>query len=285
MDRRAIAEENYRKKFEEAGLSEQFEFVRRDWTTDHGRKVFVKCKSCGAILHTYSIVEFFKGHQSHVLCMKCGASSDDSVVFTRTEKAKRAAELYAQGLKQSQIANMLKCSVSDVGNAAKAHKVVDPARRNRGGTVANKARMRKHFPVVMDYLSRRGLELMGEWHGNNKTYVVREISTGKTFERRGDSLRPRLSRACFYRARKKNNIVDSGITIDALIRRDGCRCYICGKETNFNDKRWWNFGPDYPTIDHVIPLSKGGKHSWDNTKVCCGLCNVSKRDKLMENIV
>lgn len=32
-------------------------------------------------------------------------------------------------------------------------------------------------------------------------------------------------------------------------------------------------GPDYPTIDHVIPLSKGGSHTWDNVKVACGECN------------
>lgn len=285
MDRRTIAEEKYRQKFEEMGLSKYFEFVRRDWTTDHGRKVFIKCKACDATFLTYSVIEFFKGHQSHVLCPMCGASSDGTRVFTRTEKAKKAAELYAEGWEQLHIANMLGCSISDVGNAAKAYGVVDPARRERGGITANMARMKNYFPIVLDYLSRRGLELVDDWQGNNGTYIIREIGTGKTFERRGKSLRPHLNQSCLYRARKRNNMVDGGITIDALIQRDGCQCYLCGKETNFADKRWGNFGPDYPTIDHVIPLAKGGKHSWDNTKVCCGLCNVSKRDKLMENVV
>lgn len=34
-------------------------------------------------------------------------------------------------------------------------------------------------------------------------------------------------------------------------------------------------------VDHVIPLAAGGKHSWDNAKVCCGMCNILKSDKVV----
>lgn len=30
------------------------------------------------------------------------------------------------------------------------------------------------------------------------------------------------------------------------------------------------------TIDHVVPLSMGGKHSRDNTVLCCEPCNAAK---------
>tara|TARA_B110001450_G_C17650382_1_gene493031 strand:- start:2175 stop:2456 length:282 start_codon:yes stop_codon:yes gene_type:complete len=34
------------------------------------------------------------------------------------------------------------------------------------------------------------------------------------------------------------------------------------------------------TIDHVVPKSKGGRLTWENTVTACGPCNVKKADKL-----
>lgn len=34
------------------------------------------------------------------------------------------------------------------------------------------------------------------------------------------------------------------------------------------------------TLDHVIPISKGGKTSWENIVAACGPCNTSKGNKL-----
>jgi 5-methylcytosine-specific restriction endonuclease McrA len=34
------------------------------------------------------------------------------------------------------------------------------------------------------------------------------------------------------------------------------------------------------TIDHIIPLSKGGRHCVDNLVPCCKHCNSSKHNKL-----
>jgi 5-methylcytosine-specific restriction endonuclease McrA len=36
------------------------------------------------------------------------------------------------------------------------------------------------------------------------------------------------------------------------------------------------------TIDHVIPLNRGGFHVPDNLVACCLACNSSKRDQLVE---
>jgi 5-methylcytosine-specific restriction endonuclease McrA len=33
------------------------------------------------------------------------------------------------------------------------------------------------------------------------------------------------------------------------------------------------------TLDHVIPVSKGGKSTWDNCTTACGSCNSNKSDK------
>lgn len=78
---------------------------------------------------------------------------------------------------------------------------------------------------------------------------------------------------------------EKGITLDKLIERDGLTCYVCGKTCDRNDLSWGSYGPDYPTIDHVIPLRNGGTHTWDNVKVACANCNCAiKREKSLQEI-
>ncbi|MBF2047322.1 MAG: HNH endonuclease [Leptolyngbya sp. IPPAS B-1204] len=52
-----------------------------------------------------------------------------------------------------------------------------------------------------------------------------------------------------------------------VLRRDGHTCQYCGSTRNL-------------TIDHVIPRSKGGQHSWDNVVAACERCNSLKGDRL-----
>ena len=52
----------------------------------------------------------------------------------------------------------------------------------------------------------------------------------------------------------------------AVFGRDSHRCQYCG-------------GPA-ENIDHVVPRSRGGLHTWDNVVACCRRCNVHKGDRL-----
>lgn len=78
--------------------------------------------------------------------------------------------------------------------------------------------------------------------------------------------------------------VDTDITVEGLYRRDNGVCYLCGGRCNYEDYTVidGNFiaGDWYPSVDHVIPLAKGGKHSWDNVMLAHRLCNSRKSDKL-----
>ena len=52
----------------------------------------------------------------------------------------------------------------------------------------------------------------------------------------------------------------------------GKKCPLCGKimgDTNKNDT---------PSIQHNIPLSKGGKHELGNISIICTYCNITKKD-------
>lgn len=52
-----------------------------------------------------------------------------------------------------------------------------------------------------------------------------------------------------------------------VFARDGHRCQYCGAAAE--------------SIDHVVPRSRGGGHTWDNVVAACRPCNVRKRDRLL----
>ena len=86
------------------------------------------------------------------------------------------------------------------------------------------------------------------------------------------------------RARRFGCKHDSSITLKKLVERDGLRCAICGEMCNWNDHSWSRYsGPTYPSIDHIVPMSKGGGHTWDNVQVTHIICNSLKGDKLEED--
>jgi 5-methylcytosine-specific restriction endonuclease McrA len=53
-----------------------------------------------------------------------------------------------------------------------------------------------------------------------------------------------------------------------VLRRDNHTCQYCGSTKHL-------------TLDHVIPRSKGGQHTWDNVVTACEKCNSTKSDRLL----
>ena len=54
----------------------------------------------------------------------------------------------------------------------------------------------------------------------------------------------------------------------AVFARDDDECQYCGGHAD--------------SIDHVIPRSRGGSHSWENLVAECKPCNLAKRDRTPE---
>lgn len=55
-----------------------------------------------------------------------------------------------------------------------------------------------------------------------------------------------------------------------VLRRDNHTCQYCGSTRHL-------------TLDHVIPRSKGGGHTWDNVVTACERCNTSKGSRLLSD--
>lgn len=83
------------------------------------------------------------------------------------------------------------------------------------------------------------------------------------------------------RVRYRGITVDRDITLEELYRRDKGICHICGGECDWDDVRYNEdgvriAGETYPSIDHVIPVSKGGLHAWNNVRLAHRHCNTIK---------
>lgn len=68
-----------------------------------------------------------------------------------------------------------------------------------------------------------------------------------------------------------------------IFDRDGWRCQLCGKKV---DKRLYKTKgtarhSNAPSLDHIIPISKGGEHNKANVQCACYLCNCKKGNKVI----
>lgn len=65
------------------------------------------------------------------------------------------------------------------------------------------------------------------------------------------------------RAQKKGAAILEMIELGLVAERDGWRCHICKGKV----------AVDEASVDHLIPLSKGGDHSWENVALAHKRCN------------
>ena len=65
---------------------------------------------------------------------------------------------------------------------------------------------------------------------------------------------------------------DLPVSRRTVLSRDNYTCQYCGAQP----------GKEELTIDHVLPRSRGGTHTWDNVVTACGPCNRRKGNRTPE---
>ena len=70
------------------------------------------------------------------------------------------------------------------------------------------------------------------------------------------------------RQRKKSSRMISKKKRLEVFERDHWSCKVCGSRSNL-------------TVDHILPVSKGGGKELSNLQVLCGTCNELKGDKVI----
>lgn len=71
------------------------------------------------------------------------------------------------------------------------------------------------------------------------------------------------------------------LSFDVICAKASNICYLCGDVVCFDlePKSYYS-----PSLDHIIPVSKGGSHTYDNVALAHLGCNVKKGSKLMEEL-
>jgi len=385
MDKRRKGNEDYLQKFIARGLGTQFSFISRDWNSDHGRKILVKCKSCNAEFSTWGFREILRGKQSHLLCINCGASSDGNDVWERSPKCDEAMAFYVAGHSVKETAEQFGVSTAQISNSVKARGLTNGRDwRTEGQKMAVRNQIKHAEQRLANRLESLGFEYVSGYcdghikircrqcgdefercvdfakHGNvvcrkcehekalirqAKRREAQKVESAKRQEAReiekairefqqqiqrdmkldevckckvcGSKYTPRqymqsegltlfsnvgyCSHECKrramnrstknshkgrqdshrHRARMYGCAYDSSVTLKKLIKRDGLRCAICGEMCDINDRSWSKYsGPMYPSIDHIIPMSKGGGHIWSNVQIAHIICNSEKGDSI-----
>lgn len=82
------------------------------------------------------------------------------------------------------------------------------------------------------------------------------------------------------RARLRQAKVES---VDPIVvfTRHGWTCACC--DTCTPRHLLGKHKPDSPELDHIVPLSRGGAHSYANTQLLCRLCNSLKSNNIVNN--
>lgn len=117
-----------------------------------------------------------------------------------------------------------------------------------------------HFSITISLVRRD----MGNTYKESKTEVFepKEISDLLRLINQKDGYFYRVKSIWDALCRVERGKVSNRMRF-AIFRRDGERCKRCGSRHNLE-------------IDHIVPISKGGKSTYDNLQTLCHSCNMEK---------
>lgn len=82
------------------------------------------------------------------------------------------------------------------------------------------------------------------------------------------------------RALRHQTPVGERYTRDEVFERDGWVCQLCLHPVDPGLLGGNRFDPWYPTVDHVIPITRGGADSIENVQLAHRICNARKSSSL-----
>lgn len=205
-----------------------------------------QCRRCGLEL---PISEFHKdksrkdGH--HVYCKPCVKKyhSENSADLTR--KASEWNALHPENIKAI-MARYYSNHRTEINRRVREYRKNTPLHLRK--TTTNRADY-KH--AYYEAHKENSLRRRQEWRVNH-----RDRDTETTLKRKA----------------KKYNTQTEFIRKYVVYERDHGICYLCGNPV---DPNCWH-------LEHKIPLSKGGTHTYDNVAVSHPICNMRKSAKILQ---
>lgn len=251
----------------------------------------VRCKSCGYVFtREISCLKTAKSDKckgsNNIECCNCGIHADGTYGHRHSENKRSmdesvVVEYYEKGISATQTAKHFGM------NLRRVRRIIDEA---------GVARDRQMVLDLDDYPT----ELTGDPFLDEELVCA---ECGRTFTRHQYAIatnrknrvlgKPRFcSRKCSQRQNSRTtrhnrrinerlanaDVEPDSIALGDLIERDGGICQICKKPVDLDDGFFdqgghFHAGRNYPSVDHIKPVSKGGANTWDNVQLAHIACN------------
>ena len=277
-------------RFVEFGFDKRFVFLGVP-DKDH---IEVKCKECGNVF-TRNVSCLNRSKTNDIECCNCGVHADGTRTNPRSEVNRFIDEdevirFYLDGYSITQTAKKFEM------NSRRARRIIDDAGASRD---LMSDQLDDEYPTELTgdpWMDEKFVcvECGREFTRHQHALTTGFASTGSMRDRRGGpvkycspdcSMKVHNRKSRYKRRKREASGKCDTILMDRLMERDGGICQICGEEVDINDG-WFDtnghfhIGRFYPTVDHIIPLAKGGMTTWDNVQLAHMKCNSAKGDKL-----
>lgn len=130
----------------------------------------------------------------------------------------------------------------------------------------------------------RKCDMCGENVENANAFSIARCDTCKQHRKRKINRESKVKYGRNHRSRaRKAGVAYTSFRVLDIYERDSWICQLCGKACK---KRWTvckstgRPDPRSPTLDHIVPLSKGGPHEPRNAQLACFACNTAKGSSL-----
>lgn len=112
-----------------------------------------------------------------------------------------------------------------------------------------------------------------------REYRARHPEVTKAAQAQWKERNPELAKEVSRRDRHRRRAIQHGVDAEIVNRqvvweRDQGVCHICDEPVSFDEMH----------LDHVVPLSRGGAHAYDNVASAHPACNMRKGSKLIEEM-
>lgn len=186
MDRHQKAEADWRAKLDALGMSESFELIKRDWSSDHGRRARIKCRVCGAEFYTWNLREIFRGRQDRLICAECGAASDGANIWERSAECDEAMAYYVAGHTVAETAEKFGVSKSQINGAVKKRGLTNGRQWGEPSDAYKEAVRKDAEHRLIERLDVLGFDYLGDFTVMAEKVTIKCRACGDTFERTAD---------------------------------------------------------------------------------------------------
>lgn len=216
---------------------------------------------------------------SAVTQRRCSPMSEEHYTCTRCGESKPATDYY-YGARDGRLGQCKTCKRT-ASNAYRAANLGRVRESNRNISESQRAKRAERARLWRVANPERSRALIAEWEKANADHVAAKKAAWVAANpershaiktawkaRNPDAVRDARE---LYRSRKHAAADIEPVSRLIVWQRDDGRCHICGRRADIND---WH-------LEHIVPLSRGGGHSYKNVAVSHPSCNLSKGSRVL----